>query len=270
MPELLMPKATAVWLVDSTALTFEQIAAFCGLHDLEVQGIADGEVAVGIRGSDPIANGQLTRDEIVRCEGDKSMRLNLSTPSTKVPQRTRRARYTPVSKRQDRPNAIAWLIKNYPELNDAQIGKLLGTTKSTISAVRERTHWNTHNISPQDPLLLGICSEQELLEELRKAQKRQEREAKKAAREAARKAAAKLLAAETAAEAATKSAAEATTESATAPAPKPAVPAAAPEPAGVDDLTSTPEAETAPEIAPEPAPEPESPLGDRPSESSES
>lgn len=260
MSELLMPKATAVWLVDSTALTFEQIAAFCGLHDLEVQGIADGEVAVGIRGSDPISNGQLTRDEIVRCEGDKTLRLNLSAPSTKVPQRTRRARYTPVSKRQDRPNAIAWLIKNYSELNDAQIGKLLGTTKSTISAVRERTHWNTPNISPQDPLLLGICSEQELLEELRKAQRRQEREAKKAAREAARKAAAKQLAEETAA----------ATESAAAPVPDPAVPAAAPEPVGAEDSASTPEAETAPEISPEPAPEAESPLANRPGETADS
>ena len=195
MPELLMPKATAVWLVDSTALTFEQIAAFCGLHDLEVQGIADGEVAVGIRGLDPIANGQLTREEIARCEQDKSLHLSLTLPTTKLPERTRRARYTPVSKRQDRPNAISWLIKNYPVLNDAQIGKLLGTTKSTITAVRERTHWNTPNISPQDPLLLGICSEQELLEELRKGQRRQEREAKKAARETAKKAAAKAEAA---------------------------------------------------------------------------
>ena len=184
MSELLMPKATAVWLVENTALTFQQIAAFCSLHDLEVQGIADGEGAVGIRGLDPAANGQLTRDEIARCEADSKLRLELSASGTKMPQRTRRARYTPVSKRQDRPNAIAWLLKNYPELNDAQIGKLLGTTKSTITAVRERTHWNTPNISPQDPLLLGICTEHELLEELRKAQRRQERGAKKAAREA--------------------------------------------------------------------------------------
>ena len=182
MSELLMPKATAVWLVENTALTFEQIAALCSLHDLEVQGIADGEVAVGIRGLDPISSGQLTREEIARCEADKKSRLELTASGAKIPQRTRRARYTPVSKRQDRPNAIAWLIKNYPGLNDAQIGKLLGTTKSTISAVRERTHWNTTNISPQDPLLLGICTEQELLEELRKAQSRQEREEKKAAR----------------------------------------------------------------------------------------
>ena len=184
MPELLMPKATAVWLVENTALSFEQIATFCSLHELEVQGIADDEVAVGIRGLDPTANGQLTRDEIVRCEADTKARLELSAPGTKIPPRTRRARYTPVSKRQDRPNAIAWLTKNYLELNDAQIGKLLGTTKSTITAVRERTHWNTPNISPQDPLLLGICTEHELLEELRKAQRRQEREEKKAARKA--------------------------------------------------------------------------------------
>ncbi len=259
MSELLMPKATAVWLVDNTALTFEQVAAFCGLHDLEVQGIADGEVAVGIRGLDPISNGQLTREEIERCEGDRKLRLNLNAPSTKVPQRTRRARYTPVSKRQDRPNAIAWLIKNYPELNDAQIGKLLGTTKSTITAVRERTHWNTPNISPQDPLLLGICSEQELLEELRKARKRQEREAKKAEREAARKAAAKLVA-----------------EAATAPAPPET--SAAPE----AETSDAPEAANAAVPAPEPRPESaaetnaaiappaESPFGDRPGENNES
>ncbi|MEE8173280.1 MAG: cell cycle transcriptional regulator TrcR [Alphaproteobacteria bacterium] len=245
-----MPKATAVWLVDNTALTFEQIAAFCVLHDLEVQGIADGEVAVGIRGLDPIANGQLTREEIVRCEGDKSLRLSLSTPSTKVPQRSRRARYTPVSKRQDRPNAIAWLIKNYPELNDAQIGKLLGTTKSTITAVRERTHWNTPNISPQDPLLLGICSEQELLEELRKAQRRQEREAKKAAREAARKAAAKVLAA----------------ESDTPPAQPESVAA----PAGAADSPAATESDSPPDTKAAIAPEADSHFGNGPGENSKS
>ena len=132
-------------------------------------------------------NDQLTRDEIDRCEQDKSLRLNLSAPTTKVPERTRRSRYTPVSKRQDRPNAIAWLVKNYPDLSDAQIGKLLGTTKSTILAVRNRTHWNTQNISPHDPLLLGLCSESELLEELRKAEKRKERELKKLARQSANK-----------------------------------------------------------------------------------
>jgi len=237
MSELLMPKATAVWLVDSTALTFEQIAAFCGLHDLEVQGIADGEVAVGIRGSDPITNGQLTREEIARCEQDKTLRLTLSSPTTKVPERTRLARYTPVSKRQDRPNAISWLIKNYTMLNDAQIGKLLGTTKSTITAVRERTHWNTPNISPQDPLLLGICSEQELLEELRKGQKRQEREAKKTAREAAKKASAKAAAA---------AAIASPVQASPAPAPVPApVPTEAAELAAEPDSETSPQADTA-------------------------
>ncbi|MEC9454634.1 MAG: cell cycle transcriptional regulator TrcR [Pseudomonadota bacterium] len=259
MTDLLMPKATAVWLVDSTALTFEQIAAFCSLHDLEVQGIADGEVAVGIRGLDPISNGQLTREEIVRCEGDKTSRLSLSSPSTKLPQRTRRARYTPVSKRQDRPNAIAWLIKNYPELNDAQIGKLLGTTKSTITAVRERTHWNTPNISPQDPLLLGICSEQELLEELRKAQRRQEREAKKAAREAARKAAAKA------------EAAEAATPPLAQPAPE-TVPATdtAPAPAEAAEVASAPDSETPADAVTPIAPEAGSLIGDAPEKTGDS
>ncbi len=268
MSELLMPKATAVWLVDNTALTFEQIAAFCGLHDLEVQGIADGEVAVGIRGLDPITNDQLTRDEIVRCEQDKSLRLNLNAPSTKVPQRTRRARYTPVSKRQDRPNAIAWLVKNYPELNDAQIGKLLGTTKSTITAVRERTHWNTQNISPHDPLLLGICSEPELLEELRKARRRQEREEKKAAKEAAKKAAAKLAASEAAAAAAP---APIQPGAVSALQPDPAAePVSVPEPVPEPAPEAVPE--PAPETAPEPAPEPsaESVFGEeRPADSSE-
>ena len=177
MAELLMPKATAVWLIDNTTLTFDQIAAFCELHPLEVQGIADGEVAVGIRGLDPVANGQVSREEIQRCEGDSSQRLEAIGPASEVPQRTRRARYTPVSKRQDRPNAIAWLLKNYDELSDAQIGKLLGTTKATITAVRERTHWNTPNITPQDPILLGICTEAELLDAVRKARARAERAA---------------------------------------------------------------------------------------------
>jgi len=177
MAELLMPKATAVWLVDNTTLTFDQIAAFCALHPLEVQGIADGEVAIGIRGLDPVANGQVSREEIQRCEQDSSLRLEAIGPAAAVPQRARRARYTPVSKRQDRPNAIAWLLKNYDELSDAQIGKLLGTTKATISAVRERTHWNTPNITPQDPILLGICTEAELLDAVRKARARVERAA---------------------------------------------------------------------------------------------
>ncbi len=199
MAELLMPKATAVWLIDNTTLTFDQIAAFCELHPLEVQGIADGEVAVGIRGLDPVANGQVNREEIQRCEEDSSQRLEAIGPASEVPQRTRRARYTPVSKRQDRPNAISWLLKNYDELSDAQIGKLLGTTKATITAVRERTHWNTPNITPQDPLLLGICTEAELLDAVRKARARAERAAAREEKAAQAAQAAAAAAAEAAA-----------------------------------------------------------------------
>lgn len=229
MTEPLMPKATAVWLVENTALTFEQIADFCGLHKLEVQGIADGEVAVGIRGLDPVVSGQLSRDEIERCEQDAKSRMSISTPSAKIPTRARRARYTPVSKRQDRPNAISWLLKNYPDLSDAQIGKLLGTTKSTITAVRDRTHWNTQNISPQDPLLLGICTESELLEAVQKAEERKARAAARAEREARK---------------AERDAEQATQEAAGDSPPEPAAPeAAAPEAAEAE--AAAPESEYA-------------------------
>lgn len=157
-----MPKATAVWLIEKTALTFEQIADFCGMHPLEVQAIADGEVAQGIVGYDPVANAQVSLAEIKRCEADKNARLNLLTPSNPVPRRTTGARYTPVSKRNDRPDAIAYLLRNHPELNDAQISKLLGTTKETINKVRERSHWNSANIKPRDPVFLGLCSQRDL------------------------------------------------------------------------------------------------------------
>ena len=178
----LMPKATAVWLVENTALTFEQIAAFCGLHPLEVKGIADGEVAVGIVGLDPVANGQLTRDEIERCVGDPTARLKLEVSAVPMPKaRSHGARYTPVSKRQDRPDAIAWLLKFHPEISDAQIQKMLGTTKATIAAIRERSHWNSPNIKPRDPVSLGICSQTELDAAVQKAQgKRQGKGAKEA------------------------------------------------------------------------------------------
>lgn len=182
----LMPKATAVWLVENTALTFRQIAAFCGLHELEVKGIADGEVAVGIVGLDPVANGQLTQDEIDRCTADPAADLHLR--ETTVPVRRRHAkgpRYTPVSKRQDRPNAISWLLRNHPELTDAQIQKMLGTTKNTINQVRERTHWNMVNIKPQDPVGLGLCTQEELNEAVEKALQREERRAKREAKAAA-------------------------------------------------------------------------------------
>lgn len=169
----LMPKATAVWLVDNTTLTFEQIATFTGMHELEVQAIADGEVAVGIVGEDPTANGQLTADEIKRCEASAKANLKLSKSDIPKPKvRSKGARYTPVSKRQERPDAIAWLLRHHPELSDAQISRLLGTTKPTINSIRERTHWNTQNIKPQNPVTLGLCNEPDLQKALTLAIKR--------------------------------------------------------------------------------------------------
>ncbi len=159
----LMPKATAVWLIDNTTLSFDQIAAFCELHALEVQAIADGEVAPGMHGLDPIANGQLTKDEIARCQSEPSAQLEMAKPNVPLPKvRQKGARYTPISKRQDRPDAIAWLLRNYPELSDAQISRLIGTTKPTINAVREKTHHNTTNIKPQSPVYLGLCAPADL------------------------------------------------------------------------------------------------------------
>jgi uncharacterized protein len=172
----LMPKATAVWLVENTSLTFDQIAAFCGMHPLEVQGIADGEVAVGIVGLDPVANGQLTREEIARCEADPSARLKMIETELPVPVvHGKGARYTPVSKRQDRPNAIAWLIRHHPELSDTQVGRMVGTTKSTIQKVRDRTHWDMPNIKPQNPVTLGLCTQQDLDDAIFKANRAVER-----------------------------------------------------------------------------------------------
>jgi uncharacterized protein len=159
----LMPKATAVWLVENTGLTFEQIADFCGLHPLEVQAIADGEVAMQMQGLDPIANGQTTTEEIERCQADPDARLKLSPEAVPVVLvKHRGPRYTPIAKRQDKPDAIAWLTKNHPELTDAQISKLIGTTKPTIAAIRDRTHWNIQNIKPRHPVTLGLCSLAEL------------------------------------------------------------------------------------------------------------
>ena len=186
MAQPLMPKATAVWLVENTTLTFEQIADFCRMHLLEVQGIADDEVAVGIVGLDPAANGQLTRDEIARCEADPAARLHARESRAPEKPRRKEARYTPVSKRGDRPDAIAWLLKYTPELTDAQIGKLIRTTKPTITAVRARTHWNMPNIQARDPVLMGLCAQGELDDQLAAARARVEREQARArAREAA-------------------------------------------------------------------------------------
>jgi hypothetical protein len=162
--EILMPKATAVWLVDNTSMTFDQIADFCGLHPLEVKGIADGEVARDIRGADPISNGQLTREELDAAQADPAYRMKAQKsrhapvlkPQKKAP------RYTPVSRRQDRPDAIAWFVRNHPEVTDAQISKALGTTKATIDQVRNRTHWNAVNIKPVDPVSLGLVGQLEL------------------------------------------------------------------------------------------------------------
>lgn len=163
----LMPKATAVWLVENTSLSFEQIAAFCGMHSLEVQAIADGEVAVGMVGLDPITNGQLTKQEIERCEKNQDLRLRLLVADLpQVASRSKGPRYTPITKRGDKPDAIAWLLKHHPELSDAQICRLIGTTKPTIAAVRDRTHWNVANIKPRGPVLLGLCSQRELEEAL--------------------------------------------------------------------------------------------------------
>lgn len=163
----LMPKATAVWLVENTSLSFEQIAAFCGMHSLEVQAIADGEVAVGMVGLDPIANGQLTKQEIERCEKNEDLRLKLLVADLpQVASRSKGPRYTPITKRGDKPDAIAWLLKHHPELSDAQVCRLIGTTKPTIAAVRDRTHWNVANIKPRSPVMLGLCSQRELEEAL--------------------------------------------------------------------------------------------------------
>ena len=166
----LMPKATAVWLVENTALTFEQIAAFCGLHELEIAAIADGEVAIGMVGLDPIANGQLTKEEIARCQDDTDARLTFAEQSIPQPAvRTKGPRYTPVTKRADKPDGIAWLLRNHPELSDTAVGRLIGTTKPTIAAVRDRTHWNSPNIKPRHPVLLGLCKQPDLDEALEKA-----------------------------------------------------------------------------------------------------
>jgi hypothetical protein len=159
----LMPKATAIWLIENTSLTFDQIADFCELHPLEVKAIADGESSQGMMGFDPIASGQLTHAEIKRCEEDPKLRLHLTPPVTAQSLLGKKgSRYTPVAKRQDRPDAIAWLLKFHPELTDTQICRLLGTTKPMIKAVRTRTHWNSQNIKPRSPIQLGFCSQAEL------------------------------------------------------------------------------------------------------------
>jgi len=169
----LMPKATAVWLVENTALSFEQIADFCKLHHLEVQAIADGESAQSIKGLDPVLTGQLTQENIKQAEADPTVRLHLAEPKVQTPTDAKRKgpRYTPVSRRQDRPNAILWLLRNHPELKDAAVMRLVGTTKPTIESIRSRTHWNANNLQPTDPVALGLCSQIDLDFEVEKAAK---------------------------------------------------------------------------------------------------
>lgn len=189
MTQILMPKATAVWMIDNTALTFKQISEFCGLHILEVEGIADGDVAGGIRGADPISNGQLAREEIEKGEKDPSYVMKASVFAneqvTSTKGRKKGPRYTPLSRRQDRPDAIAWLVRNHPELADTQISKLIGTTKPTISAIRERTHWKMSTINPTDPVSLGLCSQIDLDEIVKIAAEKKAKRDAKLAKEAA-------------------------------------------------------------------------------------
>ncbi|MBO1359392.1 DUF1013 domain-containing protein [Acetobacter sacchari] len=176
----LMPKATAVWLIEKTALTFTQVAEFCGMHPLEVQAIADGEVAQGIVGYDPVANHQVTKEEIARCEADPNARLKILTTGNQVKRRSKGARYTPVAKRNDRPDGIAFILRNFPQLQDVQIVKLLGTTKDTIAKVRDRQHWNSQNIKPRDPVTLGLCSQTDLNAAVAASNERLEREGRTA------------------------------------------------------------------------------------------
>jgi hypothetical protein len=208
-----MPKATAVWLVENTPLTFQQIAHFCHLHELEVKGIADGDVAQGIKGLDPVASGQLARDELEKAVSDANYRMKIQESKVVLPPlKTRKGpHYTPVSRRQDRPDAIAWLLRNHPELTDAQIIKLVGTTKSTIQSIRDRTHWNSQHIKPVDPVTLSLCTQLELDLAVQRAAKK----LKKAPSEPVVRSAKLLPASETVAK----------------PAPPPAPAAAATEPA---------------------------------------
>ena len=197
---LLMPKATAVWLVENTSLTFDQIAEFCGLHPLEVKGIADGDVAQGIKGMDPVTSGQLTREELKAAETNPAHKLETAPTKIEIPVHKTKTgpRYTPLSRRQDRPNAILWLVKNHPELKDSQVMRLVGTTKPTIELIRSRGHWNSANLQPQDPVTLGLCSQIDLDAEVKRAARRLERERADQGKDAAEKAGTLLDVSETA------------------------------------------------------------------------
>lgn len=222
----LMPKATAVWLVENSGLAFDQIAEFCGLHPLEVKGIADGDVAQGIKGMDPVNNGQLTREEIARGEKDHGYKLKLAESKVELPvqaQTRKGPRYTPVSRRHDRPNAVLWLLRNHSELKDSQLMRLVGTTKPTIAQIRDRTHWNSAQLTPQDPVTLGLCSQIDLDAEVAKAARRVDRDNKESGKGSGDKAGTLLATADTT----TKPAAPVSTNTAEILAPK--VAEAAPE-----------------------------------------
>ena len=181
----LMPKATAIWLVDNTSLSFKQIADFCGMHELEIKGIADGEVGIGIKGLNPITNNQLAKEEIERCENDSDVELQIivNEASLKTDQSKKKNKYTPLSKRQDRPDAILWLCKNASDLTDGQISKLVGSTKGTVSLIRKRSYWNFSNLKPRDPVILALCTQEAFQKALDKAKRRVEREKKAKIRE---------------------------------------------------------------------------------------
>lgn len=176
MNQPLMPKATAVWLIDNTTLTFRQIADFCGLHELEVKGIADGDVAMGIKAYNPILSNQLTREEIQLSSEDPSRPLQMNQRNVDIEvKKMVGTKYTPIAKREDRPNAIAWLVKNYPQLADSQICKLVGTTKNTVIGIRTRKHWNMSNISPKDPVAANLCTQTDLMKAVEKAKRKQDK-----------------------------------------------------------------------------------------------
>lgn len=179
----LMPKATASWLVDNTGLTFEQIADFCGLHPLEVQALADGEVNVGIMGASPITSGELTQEEIARCERNSNAKLKMMKTDLPKPRaRSKGPRYTPVTKRAEKPNAIAWLVKEHPDLADVQVARLVGSTKPTVASIRDKSHPSISSLKPVDPVSIALCTAEELEKAVRKAERRVEREKKAAAK----------------------------------------------------------------------------------------
>ena len=173
-----MPKATAVWLVENTKISFKQIADFCALHELEVKGIADGDVAKGIKAYNPILAGQLTREEIQACSEDNSRPLSLNKKDLDIKIQKKKPKYTPLSKRQDRPEAVLWLIRNYPQLNDGQVGKLIGSTKNTVSLIRNKKYWNSSNLAPKDPVVFNFCTQANIEKAVEKADRRIKREKK--------------------------------------------------------------------------------------------